>query len=302
MTEHAPILIYKASAGSGKTFQLTYPYIHFLFEAHVRRAHMRIFAVTFTNKATAEMKSRILKELHALSQGGQPLYREWLRRDFPELSSEQITERARQFLTELLFDYSGFRVHTIDGFFQQLVRAFSREIGLQGSYQVALDSKVALENGVDNLLNGLEKLEHARLLSWLTEFVEERLENAEYWQPRNNIIELGNEIFKEAYANHAKELEEKVNDKDFLRHYRDALRAQITVFEDKVKALCEDAMRMLSASGLEVADFKCGQKSFVIHLDYEYLKKKGYVLTATFINSAAMWIVGLQRPQNARMR
>ena len=135
--------------------------------------------MTFTRQATGGMTSRIVKELHALSQGGQPLYREWLRRDFPELSSEQITERARQFLTELLFDYSGFRVHTIDGFFQQLVRAFSREIGLQGSYQVELDSKVALENGVDNLLNGLEKLEHARLLSWLTEFVEERLENAE---------------------------------------------------------------------------------------------------------------------------
>jgi len=74
--------IYRASAGSGKTYRLTQDYIHLLFDPRRERAHRRILAVTFTNKATDEMKTRILKELHALSQGGKSDYRQGLMEKF----------------------------------------------------------------------------------------------------------------------------------------------------------------------------------------------------------------------------
>ena len=74
--------IYRASAGSGKTYRLTQDYIHLLFDPHKERAHRRILAVTFTNKATDEMKTRILKELHVLSQGEKSDYREGLMSKF----------------------------------------------------------------------------------------------------------------------------------------------------------------------------------------------------------------------------
>ena len=130
MSNASPIKVFKASAGSGKTYRLTYHYILLLFQSGYLKPHKRILAVTFTNKATAEMKSRILRELFMLSGGGEHGYRDMLKSDLPELTDEVITARAKRYLTELLSDYSGFRVQTIDGFFQQVVRAFSREIGL----------------------------------------------------------------------------------------------------------------------------------------------------------------------------
>ena len=111
MREHAPILIYKASAGSGKTFQLTYHYIHFLFESQMRRAHKRILAVTFTNKATAEMKSRILRELFMLSGGGEHGYRDMLKSDLQTLPTRVILDGATRFLLVHCVIIWGFTFH-----------------------------------------------------------------------------------------------------------------------------------------------------------------------------------------------
>ena len=54
--------VLKASAGSGKTYTLANKYIGLLLESDDRYAYRHILAVTFTNKATDEMKSRILKD------------------------------------------------------------------------------------------------------------------------------------------------------------------------------------------------------------------------------------------------
>ena len=113
--------IYRASAGSGKTFRLTKDYIHLLFNPKKERTHRRILAVTFTNKATDEMKTRILKELHALSQGEKSAYRQGLMKEF-EMSEEVVNDRARKILTTILHDYSSFTISTIDRFFQQVIR------------------------------------------------------------------------------------------------------------------------------------------------------------------------------------
>ena len=67
MTDYPQLLVYKASAGSGKTFTLAVQYIKQLIED--THAYRRILAVTFTNKATAEMKKRILEQLFGLANG-----------------------------------------------------------------------------------------------------------------------------------------------------------------------------------------------------------------------------------------
>lgn len=127
--EDEKLLLIKASAGSGKTHRLTGEYLRLLFSAD--NQYKNILAVTFTNKATDEMKTRIVEELHTLAVGNKSDYHKGLKSKF-ELSDKQITEKARAILENILHDYSSFSISTIDKFFQQTMRAFTREMGLSG--------------------------------------------------------------------------------------------------------------------------------------------------------------------------
>ena len=129
------LTVYKASAGSGKTFRLAVEYIKLLLDNP--KAYEGILAVTFTNKATDEMKSRILKELHLLatSPKDSPYYEELVGSFETE---DALRRRSETVLCDILHDYGAFAVSTIDRFFQQTLKAFSREIGQFATYQVEL--------------------------------------------------------------------------------------------------------------------------------------------------------------------
>ena len=138
------LTIYKASAGSGKTFALAVEYILVLMQPHSEKEFEHTLAVTFTNKATAEMKSRILETLYGLKNNlkdSKP-YLEAIKKRFKEngrnVSEEQIRLQAGKALTAILHDYSHFRVETIDSFFQSILRNMSRELGLAANLQVEL--------------------------------------------------------------------------------------------------------------------------------------------------------------------
>lgn len=246
--------IYRASAGSGKTYRLTEDYIHLLFNPKQERAHRRILAVTFTNKATDEMKSRILKELHALSQGEKSDYRSGLIKKF-SMSDEAVNARAQHILTNILHDYSSFSISTIDKFFQQVIRSFARDIGVHGGYNLELDSNSTLEQSVDNLFLDLSKEENKQLLQWLTAFAEERIEQSENWNMRNNIIELGKEIFKESYQHKAEDTNRKLHEREFLTNYRKSLRQIKTDFETQVKDVANKGLNIMAKNGLTHEDF-----------------------------------------------
>ena len=139
--------IMKASAGSGKTFSLARKYISLLLKSEDRYAYRHILAVTFTNKATDEMKNRIMKELFVLSTEPENSgYRDFF---IPSLfdSDQAIKKKAETVLHDILHDYSAFAVSTIDRFFQQTLKAFSREIGQFASYQVELDKESLVAEG-----------------------------------------------------------------------------------------------------------------------------------------------------------
>ncbi len=246
--------IYRASAGSGKTYRLTQDYIHLLFDPRRERVHRRILAVTFTNKATDEMKSRILKELHALAQGEKSDYRAGLMQKF-SMSEDAVNVKARKILISILHDYSSFSISTIDRFFQQVIRSFAREIGVHGGYNLELDSDSTLQQSVDNLFLDLSKEENRQLLNWLTQFAEDRIENSDNWNPRKNIEELGHEIFKENYQHKAEDTNRKLHDREFLQAYRTQLRQIETDFEAKLKTTAQAGLDILQANGLTHADF-----------------------------------------------
>ncbi len=275
--------IYRASAGSGKTYRLTQDYIHLLFDPLKERPHRHILAVTFTNKATDEMKSRILKELYLLAQGLKSDYRSGLM-DKYKMSENAVNERARKVLIDILHDYSSFSISTIDRFFQQVLRAFARDIGVNGGYSLELDSIQTLTQAVDNLFLDLSKAENGQLLQWLTQLAEERIEQSENWNMRKNITEIGREIFKENFQYKAEETSQKLHDRNFLNNYRRTLRKIKTDFEIKVKEKASEALHIIAINGLTTESFKRGARSPMKSL--EKLQKGEFKVSNTFFSFA----------------
>lgn len=279
------IRIYRASAGSGKTYRLAYEYVLLLFrnraEAHPHRGTL---AVTFTNKATDEMKRRIVQELHALATRDDAPFLPDLEKesDLNGLTRGGIRTLAQRFLTDILHDYSGFNVSTIDRFFQQIVRAFTREIGLRGNYGVELDAQNLLQQAIDNMLFELDKAENRQLLEWLKDFVEERIADDKGWQINQELKRLGQEIFKESYQQHAQALDERLHDKRFLAEYRKRLAETAAGFERQMRGHCDAAADIMRRHGLAWSDFNGGSRSFAHYFDFGYLKGKGFDVSDTF--------------------
>ena len=197
------LTIYKASAGSGKTYTLAYEYVKLLLGVKPQgqqnyilnspkylgsdtssARHRHILAITFTNKATEEMKSRIIKELGILaadhSDGSDASnYAEGLIKEFG-CSREELREVADKSLRSLLFDYHHFNVSTIDSFFQTVLRAFAREVDRQGDYGIELNDKFAVASGISMMLDDLNygnPPKRNEILRWIRNYTMELIES-----------------------------------------------------------------------------------------------------------------------------
>jgi ATP-dependent exoDNAse (exonuclease V) beta subunit len=198
--------IVKASAGSGKTYELTGQYIQMLFKESVYTYsnYKTILAVTFTNKATSEMKERILKELSILSTD--PLKSNYLDalRKMPLVLKNGgsdpvgfIKEHSSKLLISILNDYSYFNVSTIDRFLQRVMRSFAREIGQYSSYNVELDHSDVLSYAVDMLMSSVDS--DPKLLEWLLKLSKSQMEDGKNWDVTSTLLSLSNELFKEKF-------------------------------------------------------------------------------------------------------
>ncbi|NOU59247.1 UvrD-helicase domain-containing protein [Marinifilum caeruleilacunae] len=246
--------IYRASAGSGKTYTLTGEFLHLVFKDPL--SYKNILAVTFTNKATDEMKSRILKEIHVISSGEDSPYEKLLCEN-NNLNAEQLQKRANEILNRLLHDYSRFSVTTIDSFFQKVVRSFTREIGLQMGYNIELDQGRVLSDVVDLLLQDVDSDQQLR--NWLSSFAESKIRDGKTWNFKQDILNLGGEVFKEDFQNFSNSLIEKLSDKKFLGSYRKILNEIKEEFEQFFLTQSEEVERLLQNNSLDVSDFSYGK-------------------------------------------
>lgn len=264
MPKHVPfddeinLHVYKASAGSGKTHRLTAEYLCLLFSSPY--AYKHILAVTFTNKATDEMKTRIIDELANLAAGHKSPYITLLSGEYG-LNEMQVRKEARDVLVRILHDYSSFSVSTIDKFFQQTMRAFTREIGLGGGYNVELDTDKMLGEAIDGMLYDLERSDNKLLLDWLIRFSEEKIENGETWNIRSDIQSLSSEIFKESYKAYSDKVQADIADKQLMTDYKDMLFVIIRNFEKASQQTGEKALNIMSRYGLKPDDFKGTSRS-----------------------------------------
>ena len=178
----AVIDIYKASAGSGKTHTLTQKYLQYLLQSDDADAYRHILAVTFTNKATDEMKQRVLDTLSKEA-----------RKDSPD------GRKARRVLISILHDYSNFSITTIDKFFLQIIRAFAREIGQNGSSRVELDEQGVIASAVDSMLDSLDEEQNAPLLDWMVAYALESVEKGGSYDIATSLKEFSKLFLQEDF-------------------------------------------------------------------------------------------------------
>jgi ATP-dependent helicase/nuclease subunit A len=245
-----PIKILQASAGSGKTFSLTVHYLTLLFSGETK--YREILAVTFTNKATEEMKTRILEVLQGLAMGDPSgkinAYRELVLKAHPNLNEVSLKENADIIYRKILHDYSRFSVSTIDGFVQKVIRGFAFELGLDSGY--------ALEMNYDKVKNELaERLDKAldhqpQLLQWIIDLALERINNNTNWNYRRELLDLTSEIFKERYQPFEQAIDalaEVIDLDELFKDYQKATRESIKQFEETLLVLANDGWELFNA-------------------------------------------------------
>ena len=249
------IQILKASAGSGKTWNLAREYIRLLLTKKDPQAYRHILAVTFTNKATDEMKRRILEELYILAT--EPQKSSYFEDFSKEWTPEALQKRASDQLGGILHDYSSFAVSTIDKFFQQTLRAFSREIGQFASYQVELDKEALVEESVDRILDGLTEDDRG-LLGWLTENVKTGLENGHRFNLEPPLKDMAKNLKSTDYAEAVRRFaidEDTAYAKDHLKALRKGCKAVAEAFVKDVRDAAEAVLDVLDRHGIEPEDF-----------------------------------------------
>ena len=275
------LTIYKASAGSGKTFQLVTEYLKLLVEDPINYRH--ILAVTFTNKATAEMKERIVDELHKIATEGETGMSKKIQQE-TGFSPEKIRQNAQQALRFLLHDYGRFTVSTIDSFFQKVLRSFARETGLYGAYAVELDQDLVIEEASSRLLMSVQ--DNKELLNWLLQMAEDQLERGENWQVNSRILEFGNEVFKESFYPYLLQMNNEEDLRAQIRDLRKVLKITQNNFEKKSAEIGHSALQFIQNQGLDVDDFSYKKTGFMGQfIKMAACSKDFYVLGQRFLNA-----------------
>lgn len=279
------ILINKASAGSGKTYTLVKEYLimllgkkteggNYILDKHPNDNHRYILAITFTNKATEEMKSRIVETLDVLASN--PDESPYIT-DLTTMlgaSKDDISKSAGIAERQMLEDYTNFNVCTIDTFFQKILRTFAYEVNLSSNYGVELNDEYVVELGVNNLKTRLHDesgKKNKSLSHWLWMFVQDSMKNGSSWdvfyKPKskktvdNSLYNFAKVLTNEVVKKNSKQLFDFLADPKNIQAFNVALNSGITNLISEVKECVDEIFKMLEGPGIKA------NKNFTNFLD-----------------------------------
>ena len=258
------LTVYKASAGSGKTFTLASEYITLVVKNP--QDYRSILAVTFTNKATQEMKTRILSQLYGIAHSlpDSEAYYEQVRMK-TGFSEQTIRENAAKALSLLTHHYNEFRVQTIDAFFQSVLRNLARELNLTANLRVDLNDEQVEAQAVDELINSLEEGEE--VLNWIRDYIDKNIEDDKGWNVISQIKDFGKNIFKDFYKDHKTELDNRFSDESFFNDFITDLRKRRTRILNRLNEHAKQMYKKIRDANLDNPNlFNRGANGLLSHI------------------------------------
>lgn len=249
------LTVYKASAGSGKTFTLAKEYMTLVIKDPM--AYRTILAVTFTNKATEEMKMRILSKLYGIAHRLPDAkdYLEQIQEILGDDYSEQlIVDNAGTALSNLIHNYNYFRVETIDTFFQSVLRNLARELDLTANLRIGLNDEQVEQQAVDELIEELKDTD--KLLFWIMEYIKENIADDKSWNVIGQIKNFGRHIFKDYYKDNAERLNECLNKEGFFEAFTSKMRNMQKEAKEHFEQIAATFFDALEENGLTADDFQ----------------------------------------------
>ena len=258
------LTVYKASAGSGKTFTLASEYITLVVKNP--QDYRSILAVTFTNKATQEMKTRILSQLYGIAHSlpDSEAYYEQVRMK-TGFSEQTIRENAAKALSLLTHHYNEFRVQTIDAFFQSVLRNLARELNLTANLRIDLNDEQVEAQAVDELINSLEEGEE--VLNWIRDYIDKNIEDDKGWNVISQIKDFGKNIFKDFYKDHKTELDNRFSDESFFNDFITDLRERRTRILNRLNEHAKQMYQKIRDANLDNPNlFNRGANGLLSHI------------------------------------
>jgi len=233
------LILYKASAGSGKTYTLALEYIKELLLGEADN-YRHILAVTFTKDATGEMKERILSDLYGLAfeTDDSKKFFNSLQNTLQEaglpMDETKIRKKAGEILTAIIHDYSRLYITTIDSFFQKILRNLARELGKGSKFNIEMNSAKVRMEAVTRMIENAHQ--NPRLLQWLTTYVENKLEQDGNWRFKDDVYRFSACIYDEFFQEHEVVLRKQLNDNpsifsDLKNHHYSLLQGYKAYFQ-----------------------------------------------------------------------
>ncbi|CAM4091080.1 exodeoxyribonuclease V subunit beta [Flavobacterium antarcticum] len=289
MQKHA-FSIYDASAGSGKTFNLVKEYLKIILTAKKNDAYRSILAITFTNKAVHEMKSRIVGSLSEFIKD-QPSAKAMQLMDVlieeTELDASQITAKSKEIIKHIIHNYAAFDISTIDKFTHKVIRTFAHDLDLPMTFEVSLDTENLLTEAVDAII--AEAGTDEMLTKLLIDFTMEKTDDDKSWDISREIMDTGRLILNE-------------NNREEIVHFHGKSIPDFMEIKQKLKETCKmiieenakrasDILETLDKNGVDLKSFSRG--TFPNHItgisekNFNPLNKRYYEFEDIAINKTA---------------
>ena len=246
--------IYDASAGSGKTYTLVKEYLKIILLSKKPDAYRNILAITFTNKAVHEMKSRVVESLSEFAKENPSEKAVQLMQNIQletGLSLATITEKAKNIIKNLIHNYASFDISTIDKFTHKVIRAFAHDLNLPITFDVSLDTENLLNEAVDAII--AEAGNDETLTNLLVDFTMEKTDDDKSWDVSREIMETGKLILNE-------------NNREEITHFQNKKIEDFTIIKNKLSALSDDienecvnlaieALTLIESNGIDLKSF-----------------------------------------------
>jgi ATP-dependent exoDNAse (exonuclease V) beta subunit len=249
--------IYDASAGSGKTYSLVKEYLKIILSSNKNDAYRTILAITFTNKAVHEMKSRVVDSLSEFAKENPSEKGRQLMQDIHTetgLSLINIQTKAKSIIKNLIHNYAAFDISTIDKFTHKVIRAFAHDLNLPITFEVSLDTENLLTEAVDAII--AQAGEDETLTKLLIDFTMEKTDDDKSWDVSLEIMQTGRLILNE-------------NNREEITHFHNKTISEFLTIKDRLTELCiqiesenvdlaSEALTLIEKNGIDLKSFSGG--------------------------------------------